>query len=148
MLISGFKIHNANFEGILIVNASHVTITVNHVVDNNKALDIAGGTCPGMPAFETNEGDDCGEGIHLMAADHSSVVRNEVDDNSGGILITDETGTNHNNLISGNSVHDNPFDCFRRYFAANCVEETKLFTCTNSGRVDCTPLSVDLSSAA
>jgi nitrous oxidase accessory protein NosD len=111
VVISGFKIHNANFEGILIVNASNVTITVNHVVDNNKSLDIAGGTCPGIPAFETNEGDDCGEGIHLMAADHSSVVRNEVEDNSGGILITDETGTNHNNLISGNFVHDNPFDC-------------------------------------
>jgi parallel beta-helix repeat protein len=64
-----------------------------------------------MPAFETNEGDDCGEGIHLMGAAHSSVVRNEVEDNSGGVLLTDETGPNHDNLISGNSVHDNPFDC-------------------------------------
>ncbi len=111
VLISGFKIQNANFEGILVVNASDVTIVGNHVLDNNKSLDIADGTCPGMPAFETNEGDDCGEGIHLMAVDHSSVVRNESEHNSGGILITDETGTNHDNLISGNSVHDNPFDC-------------------------------------
>ena len=111
VVVSGFKIRNANFEGILVVNASNVTIINNHVLDNNKALDIAGGACPGIPAFETNEGDDCGEGIHLMAADHSSVVRNEVEHNSGGILISDETGPNHDNVISGNSVHDNPFDC-------------------------------------
>ena len=39
-------------------------------------------------------------------------------------------------------------DMPQRYFAANCVEETKLFTCANSGRVDCAPLPVDFSSAA
>jgi nitrous oxidase accessory protein NosD len=111
VLISGFKIRNANFEGILIANGSDITIVNNHVLDNNKALDIAGDECPGIPAFETNEGDDCGEGIHLMAADHSSVVRNEIENNSGGVLITDETGPSHHNLISRNSVHDNPFDC-------------------------------------
>jgi nitrous oxidase accessory protein NosD len=111
VVISGFKIRNANFEGILVVNATDVTIMGNHVLDNDKSLDIAGDECPGMPAFETNEGDDCGEGIHLMAVDHSSVVQNEIEQNSGGVLITDETGPNHDNLISGNSVHDNPFDC-------------------------------------
>lgn len=111
VLISGFKIENANFEGILVVNGSDITIVANHVLDNNKSLDIADSMCPGMPAFETSEGDDCGEGIHLMAADHSSVVRNEVEHNSGGILISDETGLNHDNLISGNNVHDNPYDC-------------------------------------
>jgi parallel beta-helix repeat protein len=111
VLISGFKIRNANFEGILIANGSDITIVNNHVLDNDKALDIATPACPGIPAFETNEGEDCGEGIHLMGADHSSVVRNEVEDNSGGILISDETGASRNNLISGNHVHDNPYDC-------------------------------------
>ena len=111
VLVSGFKIRNANFEGILIANASDVTIVNNHVLDNNKSLDIGGGECPGIPAFETNEGDDCGEGIHLMGVDHSSIVRNESENNSGGILVSDETGTSRNNLISGNSVHDNPYDC-------------------------------------
>lgn len=111
VVVSGFKVRNANFEGILVVNGSNVTIVNNHVLDNNKSLDIAGGACPGIPAFETNEGDDCGEGIHLMAADHSSVVGNNIEHNSGGILISDETGPNHDNVISGNSVHDNPFDC-------------------------------------
>jgi parallel beta-helix repeat protein len=111
VVVSGFKIRNANFEGILIANASNVTIVNNHVLDNNKALDIATPACPGIPVFETNEGEDCGEGIHLMGADHSSIVRNEVEHNSGGILISDETGSSHDNVISRNSVHDNPFDC-------------------------------------
>jgi parallel beta-helix repeat protein len=111
VLVSGFKIRNANFEGILIANASDVTIVDNHVLDNNRSLDIATPACPGIPAFETNEGEDCGEGIHLMGADHSSIVRNDVEGNSGGILISDETGASRNNLISGNSVHENPYDC-------------------------------------
>src|SRR3984957_664488 len=111
VLVSGFTVRNANFEGILIANASDVTIVDNHVHDNNKSLDIGGGERPGIPAFETNEGDDCGEGIHLIGVDHSQIVRNESENNSGGILISDETGTSRNNLISGNSVHDNPYDC-------------------------------------
>jgi Right handed beta helix region len=111
VLISGFRIRNANFEGILVVNGSNVTIANNDVKDNNRSLDIAGGMCPGIPAFETNEGDDCGEGIHLMGVDHSSVVRNDIHSNSGGILISDETGPSQDNLISENHVHDNPFDC-------------------------------------
>ena len=111
VLISGLTVRNANFEGILLANASDVTLLNNHVVDNNRALDIADGACPGIPAFETNEGDDCGEGIHLMGVAHSSIIDNEVDYNSGGILMSDETGRTHDNLISGNHVHDNPFDC-------------------------------------
>ena len=111
VLISGFDVRNANFEGILVVNATDVTLVGNHVSDNNKLLDIADSACPGIPAFETNEGDDCGEGIHLIGVDHSFVIRNESDHNSGGLLISDETGPSHDNLIKGNYVHDNPWDC-------------------------------------
>jgi hypothetical protein len=111
VVISGFEVRNADFEGILVANASNVTLVGNHVHDNNRALDIAGHTCTGIPAFETNEGEDCGEGIHLMATDHATVLDNDVAYNSGGILISDETGPNHANLISGNRIHDNPYDC-------------------------------------
>lgn len=111
VVVSGFDVRNANFEGILVVNGSNITLTDNHVHGNDVSLDISAGTCPGQPAFETNEGDDCGEGIHLMAADHSIVRESEIDHNAGGILISDETGPNQNNLITGNSVHDNPYDC-------------------------------------
>lgn len=111
VLVSGFTIRNANFEGILVANGYDITLTGNHVINNDRALNIAAGECPGQPGFETNEGDDCGEGIHLMGAVHSSVVRNDIEKNSGGILTSDETGPSRGNLISGNFVHDNPFDC-------------------------------------
>jgi hypothetical protein len=111
VVISGFTVRDANFEGILVANASNVTLVENHVLDNNKSLDSSSGSCPGIPAFETSEQMDCGEGIHLMAVDHSTVIRNEVENNSGGILISDETGPTNNNLIKGNNVHDNPFAC-------------------------------------
>lgn len=111
VLISGLKVRNANFEGILLTNATDVTVEGNEIVNNDRSLDASGGTCPGLDAFETSEGADCGEGVHLMGVDHSSILRNEVDHNSGGILISDETGPTDHNLISENFVHDNSFDC-------------------------------------
>ena len=109
VVVSGFVVRNANFEGILVANAYDVTLTRNRVHDNDNAL--SGGACPGLPDFETSEGEDCGEGIHLMADLHSSVVRNIVEHNAGGILITDETGVNRGNLVSRNIVQDNVYDC-------------------------------------
>src|SRR5262249_26121743 len=102
VVISGFNIKNAKFEGVLIANGGDVTIVDNHIFDNNKALDLDAGTCPGIPDFETNEDLDCGEGLHLIAVRRSTILHNEVDHNSGGILISDETGPSFSNLISGN----------------------------------------------
>jgi nitrous oxidase accessory protein NosD len=109
--ISGFTVRNANFEGVLIANATDVLLTGNLVTDNDKSLNISASTCPGQPAFETDEGDDCGEGIHLMGTYHVSVVGNESAYNSGGILTSDESGPSQGNLIIDNYVHDNPYDC-------------------------------------
>jgi parallel beta-helix repeat protein len=68
--------------------------------------------CPPLPTyFQQGEGFDCGEGIHLSGVDHSIVSNNLVEQNAGGILISDDTGPNHDNLISGNIVQDNPYDC-------------------------------------
>ncbi|HEX3660093.1 MAG TPA: right-handed parallel beta-helix repeat-containing protein [Acidobacteriaceae bacterium] len=111
VVVSGFDVRNAKFEGILVANAGNVTLAGNHVYDNDQSLDISAGACPDQPAFETSEGDDCGEGIHLMAADHATLRNNEIDHNSGGILTSDETGPSQNNLLTGNFVHDNPYDC-------------------------------------
>lgn len=111
VVISGFTVRNANFEGILLTSATNVTLVDNQVTDNDRSLDSSNGSCPGLPAFETNEGGDCGEGIHLMGADHSTILRNEVAHNAGGILTSDETGPSDHNLISENFVHDNVFDC-------------------------------------
>jgi len=109
--VSGFQVQNANFEGILVTTASQVTIANNHVLNNNLALNINSATCPNIPPFETSEDFDCGEGIHISGVDHSIVANNLVENNSGGILVSDDTGATHDNLILGNTVQNNPFDC-------------------------------------
>ena len=111
VVVTGFTVENANFEGILITNASFVTVTNNTVTSNDKSLDVSTAACPGLPAFQTAESEDCGEGIHLIAVDHSILANNSSQNNSGGILLTDETGETHDNLIIGNIVQNNPFDC-------------------------------------
>jgi hypothetical protein len=109
-VIRGFKVRNAQFEGILIANDSDVTLIDNEVTHNDLALDINAGACPGIPGFETSEQEDCGAGIHLIAVSGSSIAHNRVWDNAGGILITDETGPSLSNFIAENDVHDNPYD--------------------------------------
>ncbi len=111
VLISGFTVQDANFEGILVTNATGVTISSNIVQGNDLSENFTAGTCPGLPAFETNEGEDCGEGIHLNGVSHSGLFGNTVQNNSGGILVSDDTGAAHDNLISGNLVANNTLDC-------------------------------------
>lgn len=111
VVVAGFTVQNANFEGILVTNASLVTISNNVVVNNDKNLDVAATICVGQPAYETDEGFDCGEGIHFSGVDHSTVADNDVEDNAGGILLSDDTGATHNNLVTGNLSRNNPFDC-------------------------------------
>jgi parallel beta-helix repeat protein len=107
--ISNLTIKNAKHEGILVLNASYVSVSDNTVKDNNTSL--AGGNCPDLPTYEPGEAQDCGEGIHLQAVDHSIVTNNTVTGNAGGILISDDSGPTHDNLISFNNVHDNPNAC-------------------------------------
>jgi hypothetical protein len=46
-----------------------------------------------------------------MGVSFSTVSSNNVELNSGGILLSDETGINYENQITGNDVHDNALDC-------------------------------------
>ncbi len=109
--VTGFTVEKANYEGILVQNVSAATIWGNTVQGNDLRLQPANSLCPGQPKFETEEGADCGEGIHLMGADHSTVFGNVVQGNSGGILTTDETAASHDNVITRNSVSDNNYAC-------------------------------------
>ena len=111
VVVTGFTAQNANFEGILVTNASFVTVWGNTVTDNDRNLEPSIPACPGIPDFETGEALDCGEGIHLLGVDHSTVASNTVENNSGGILLSDDTGQTRDNLVTGNLVKDNPFDC-------------------------------------
>jgi parallel beta-helix repeat protein len=114
VVVTGFTVENANFQGILVQNASFVTVSSNQVLNNNKSLipSAAGSSCPGLPAaLAAGEAFDCGEGINLTGVDHSVVSNNVVEHNSGGMLISDDTGATHDNVISGNLVSDNGFAC-------------------------------------
>jgi hypothetical protein len=111
VLVTGFTLENSNYEGVLVTNSTNVTIKGNHVLDNDVLLDIVDATCPGQPPFETGEDFDCGEGVHIMGVSFSIIASNLIQGNSGGILISDDTGQTHDNLITGNTVKDNPFDC-------------------------------------
>lgn len=115
VVVSGFTVENANAAGIWIAGSSSITISGNHVIDNDKALiPGANASCPplkGTP-FESGEALDCGEGVFLSAVDHSILANNTITGNAGGILVTDDTGPTHDNLITANSVVRNTaLDC-------------------------------------
>jgi parallel beta-helix repeat protein len=110
VVVTGFTIENANLSGILVNTASAITIDDNNIVNNDKNL--SAGHCPGLPTeFVSGEDLDCGEGIHLNAVDHSTISNNLVEHNAGGILIADDTGATHDNIISSNTVQNNKPDC-------------------------------------
>ena len=130
--VSGFTVENAAGEGILAqqpnpvkgpliggqqlytgLPISHVTITRNTIKNNDQGglpANVATTTYPECQASGNVPG-DCGEGIHLWSVANSSVTFNTVTDNVGGILLTDEFGPTHGNLIAGNVITDNIYDC-------------------------------------
>jgi len=125
--VEGFTVTGAEGEGILAVNPNpvkgpviekmqlytgqpltHVTIQDNIVTGN----DVGFNNAKSPYRFCTPKGgSDCGEGIHLMSVSDSQVVDNQSVTNAGGILVTDEFGPSHNNLIEGNYVEGNTKDC-------------------------------------
>ncbi len=107
-LVQGFTIENANAEGILAVSTLRVSIVGNELVHNDRT---PGAASPQQCANAGNVPGDCGEALHLMGTSFSRVTGNNVHNNVGGILITDETGPAHDNVIGFNSSHDNLEDC-------------------------------------
>ena len=73
VVVTGFTVKNANFERILVTNASFVTVWGDIVTNNDMNLEPSIPACPGIPDFETGEDFDCGEGVHLIGVDHSTV---------------------------------------------------------------------------
>jgi parallel beta-helix repeat protein len=117
--VQGFTVRNAIGEGILVVGkpghpVTHVTIRDN-VVEGNDQGNPTGSPVSGSRyrACNATQGipGDCGEGIHLMVAEWSVVTGNTVTGNSGGILLSDEFGPNAHNVVEGNTVTSNLFDC-------------------------------------
>src|SRR5580692_10214601 len=128
--VTGLTVKNANLEGILAepplsswpkgptsapANISHVTITGNVVVHNDRAYDTSLPPDSACPSSLT-DADDCGEGLHLLGVSWSKVIGNNVSHNVGGILVSDggfgiSVGPAAHNLIAFNHSSDNLFDC-------------------------------------
>ncbi|MEA2196248.1 MAG: hypothetical protein QOJ25_299 [Solirubrobacteraceae bacterium] len=116
--VQGFKVTGAIGEGILATGSvpggsiSKVTIKSNTVTGNDTGGIPPNTTSPYPQCVEQGQiPGDCGEGIHLMGVAKSVVSHNFVSGNSGGVLLTDEFGPTHGNLISHNTITGNAFDC-------------------------------------
>jgi hypothetical protein len=108
--ISGFTIENATFEGIVAQQVSHLTISNNVVKHNDLGVHAKAPTGECAAAGEVPG--DCGEGIHLYGGvTNSTITGNNVFNNLGGILLSDEFGPTAHNTISRNNVHGNLADC-------------------------------------
>jgi parallel beta-helix repeat protein len=119
--IQGLTVKNATGEGILVGSestgsspVSDVTISGNTVKHNDQGnptgAPISTSSYPQCNAANGVPG-DCGEGIHLVNTSDSTVVGNTSTGNTGGILLSDDTGPTYGNLIKYNNVYGNLYDC-------------------------------------
>jgi Right handed beta helix region len=118
VIIAGFTVQNALFEGILVVSAADVTIRDNHILNNDKSPGLLFNgmavPCPGQPGagtYETDESGDCGGAVHFVGTVSSILDGNLITGNADGLLISDETGESRDNLVIHNVVKDNPLEC-------------------------------------
>ena len=113
--VTGFTVENAQFEGILAVSATNITLSNNSVIDNDGSpgLNFTGVAtgCPGQPVYETDETGDCGGAIHLIGVSNSTISQNQITGNADGVLISDETAISQGNMVTLNNVVNNPLEC-------------------------------------
>ncbi len=123
--VAGFKIEKAKFEGILVGSApvapsttdgtpaaggvpvSDVTIAGNNLEGNGTGFESDAGQCFSTP----HAPGDCGETIHLVSVTDSVVEANNVVNNVGGILLTDEFGPTSHDIVRFNRATGNIHDC-------------------------------------
>jgi hypothetical protein len=111
---TGFRVQHAQGEGIL---AAGLSGTVSGIVISRNAVvhnDLGGPTQPTY--FECapmgQVPGDCGEGVHFAGGVAYSTIRdNFIAHNSGGVLLSDDVGPTHNNVVEDNVVTDNASDC-------------------------------------
>jgi parallel beta-helix repeat protein len=102
--LTGLTITGALGEGVFAIVSTKITLKDNIVKENDL-----GTSTSGYAECTTASGTlgDCGFGIHLISVTESRVLDNTVESNSGGILLTDEYGPTHGNLVEDNLVEDN-----------------------------------------
>jgi nitrous oxidase accessory protein NosD len=107
-VVEGFTVKHAIGEGILVAGTSKVRIEDNTVRLNDQGFNTSQ-TLECTP--QGNVPGDCGEGLHFASVTWSSIIDNVVENNVGGILITDEFGPSAHNVISHNIARNNKLDC-------------------------------------
>lgn len=117
--VRGFKLINANGEGLLVgidspadfglLPASGPVLTGENI-EYVRALDNDQGF-NGTEQANCKYPGDCGGGIHLNVVEHSLVGESVANDNADGILLTDDYGPNAHNLIEDNVVNNNKTEC-------------------------------------
>ena len=107
-VVKGFTVEHALGEGILVAGTSKILIQNNVIRLNDAGFNTtmtfecqAQGNIPG----------DCGEGVHLLSTTWSRLVGNLIENNIGGILVTDEMGPSAHDTISHNVSKNNLMDC-------------------------------------
>ena len=117
--VRGFKLVNANGEGLLVgidsfadfglLPPSSPVLTGEQIQDVKALNDDRGfnGTENGNCKYPG----DCGGGIHLNVVEHSVIEGSQTTGNADGILLTDDYGPNAHNLLEGNLVSDNRTEC-------------------------------------
>ncbi len=125
-VIEGWTVINAQFAGILV--GSHIVdsagnpltsgspisdVTIDHVTVQNNDQGFSGVVGAGAGECFTTPfaPGDCGEGIHLVSVTDSTVEHSLVQNNAGGILMTDEFGPATDNTIAFDSSLNNSDDC-------------------------------------
>ena len=111
---SGFTVQHAQGEGILAAglgaDISGISISDSTVVHNDLGFGV-----PNSPYFQCAamgpEPGDCGEGVHFTGVANSSIKNSFIAYNAGGVLLSDDTGPTHGNLVAGNVVTGNATDC-------------------------------------
>jgi hypothetical protein len=110
-VFKGFRVENAPAEGILVAMTSRVSILHNELLHNDRGATKTFNPLPSECAAQGPIPGDCGEALHFLAVSYSRAVGNNVHDNVGGFLLTDEMGPTHGNLIEGNISRNNKLDC-------------------------------------
>jgi Protein of unknown function (DUF1565) len=111
---SGFTVTHAVGEGILAAGLGSdlygLSISHNAVVHNDQGFGVKNTPYFQCAAMGQVPG-DCGEGVHFTAVAYSSIKSNFIAYNAGGVLMSDDTGPTHHNLVAYNVVTGNATDC-------------------------------------
>ncbi len=110
-VVGGFTIEKAPLSGIQVKSSSKVIIVRDTVQGNDTNLNLSNPnnpTCKGALPFDAA---DCGEGINLNGATSTVLNDDVIENDAGGVLISDEFGKSAGNVVENSAIQNNVLDC-------------------------------------